>query len=245
MFTLHEAQAAMQAVLAHGPAFLSDDVYAGAPDRVLLGLKAHANTISHARLVALEQTFPRCCEALGQSAFNALSRAYLESGYGLHEPLALIGRSFAGWLDAEGADRDACVIAAFEWAWLEAFGAVDAAPLLLADISVLDEQTLLASLFDVHPAVRTLTAHPALLNLCEIGPCTSLLIARPEETVRIHGLSAGEAALLTCLASGQSLGDALSGLPGDPAARGSCFVRLVETGALIPCHSPDTGDLPC
>ncbi len=38
---------------------LPDDLFAGPHERVLVGMKVHANTISHARLVALEETFPR------------------------------------------------------------------------------------------------------------------------------------------------------------------------------------------
>ena len=76
MFSLEAAQANFIATINHGPAALDHTLFDGPLERVLLGLKAHANTISHARLVALEESFPLTRQALGDEA-SINSRAHM------------------------------------------------------------------------------------------------------------------------------------------------------------------------
>ena len=59
MPALDAAQQAMMRAIDLGPDFAPHDLFSAIPERVMLGLRVHANTISHARLVALEDTFPR------------------------------------------------------------------------------------------------------------------------------------------------------------------------------------------
>ena len=66
MLSLKAAQANFIATINDGPDALDHSLFDGPIDRVMLGLKAHANTISHARLVALEETFPLTRQALGR-----------------------------------------------------------------------------------------------------------------------------------------------------------------------------------
>src|SRR3990167_5553595 len=75
-----EAQAAIAATLLHGPAYLPDGLFAGGEAAALRGLRVHANSISHARLVALEDSFPRTRAHLGDAEFNRQSRAFLDAG---------------------------------------------------------------------------------------------------------------------------------------------------------------------
>ena len=58
MSSLDRAQANFIATINDGPDALDPELFSGPIDRVLLGLKAHANTISHARLVALKRLSP-------------------------------------------------------------------------------------------------------------------------------------------------------------------------------------------
>ena len=107
-------QAAVAATLLHGPQHLPTGLFAGTEAAVLRGLRVHANTISHARLVALEETFPRLREHLGAADFNRLSRAFVEAGGAERRALGDIGAGFADWLG----DPLAADIARAEWAWL-------------------------------------------------------------------------------------------------------------------------------
>ncbi|HMS22082.1 MAG TPA: DNA-binding domain-containing protein [Sphingorhabdus sp.] len=95
MPSLSDAQRNFIATLNEGPDTLDPALFAGAPERVLLGLKAHANTISHARLVALEESFPLTRGEMGEERFNTLSREYVETAPAKASDLAHIGRHFA------------------------------------------------------------------------------------------------------------------------------------------------------
>lgn len=80
---LDDDQAAVAATLLHGPRNLPTGLFAGTEAAVLRGLRVHANTISHARLVALEETFPRLREHLGEGAGRSTaSRAPLSKRAG-------------------------------------------------------------------------------------------------------------------------------------------------------------------
>ena len=63
-----------------GPDRLDPTLFAGPSDRVLLGLKAHANTDQPLeRIVALEDTFPHTRQHLGDAVFNALASDFVET----------------------------------------------------------------------------------------------------------------------------------------------------------------------
>src|SRR3546814_14023377 len=73
-------------------------------------------------LVALEETFPRTRDYLGEEEFNRLSRCFVEEGGAQRRSLSDIGAGFADWL----ADPRAADLARVEWAWLESYHAADA-----------------------------------------------------------------------------------------------------------------------
>ena len=104
---LERQQAAIAATLLRGPAQLPADLFAGGDAAVMRGLRVHANTISHARLVALEETFPRTRDYLGEKEFNRLSRLFVDEGGAENRSLNDIGGMIAcepGPLDA----REVC-----------------------------------------------------------------------------------------------------------------------------------------
>jgi Putative DNA-binding domain len=115
----------------NGPAALDQSMFAGPVDRVLLGLKAHANTISYARLIALEQTFPLTWFTMDDALFNSLSRDYIE----MPEAQALdsnhIGKSFADFIATKDIAAHFVDLARIEWAWFEIYHASDWPPLML------------------------------------------------------------------------------------------------------------------
>ena len=126
MPSLSEAQRNFVATINDGPDALDATLFIGSPERIILGLKAHANTISHARLVALEQSFPLTRVEVGEVLFNALSREYVETAEAKACDLAHIGRHFAKFFShslpsssEEGHNAAICDLAKIEWAWLE------------------------------------------------------------------------------------------------------------------------------
>ncbi|WP_017671245.1 putative DNA-binding domain-containing protein [Blastomonas sp. AAP53] len=204
MGDLAKDQARFIAVLQHGPSAFPDGVFAGEPDWVLLGLKAHANTISHARLVALEHTFPRTRERMGHDAFNALSRVFVDLPDVRSRKLMHIGAGFAEFLADHGADAAQCDLAAVEWAWLHSYHAAEAPALDLSDLAGLDEEGLLDLKLAMHPATRLVAVQTDIaVMLPELagsapGDARHLLITRPDAEVLLHPLDALQAALARC-----------------------------------------------
>jgi len=238
MPSLADSQARVIACLQKGPAHFPGDLFAESKERALLGLKAHANTISHARLVALEQAFPRLHEHLGHERFHALSRAYIEQDHVLACDINGIAAAFATFLTDRGCDASAIDLARIEWAWLESYRSAEAEPLLLADIAGLAETELLALPVAPHPALRLVTLSgplsPTLPELATADPA-ALMIVRPQAQVLFHPLNAMERALATKFADCATMGNLLDRALelGDEAAAMQQILMLIRAGALM------------
>jgi Putative DNA-binding domain len=148
--SLADAQANFIDTINDGPNRLDPALFVGQPDRILLGLKAHANTISHARIVGLEETFPLTRQHLGDAAFNALARKFVETDTAKASDANRIGLGFPDCL-SDPATRELALI---EWAWLESYHAAEAVPMTLGDLAALDEAALLALAIAPHPSAR-------------------------------------------------------------------------------------------
>ena len=221
---LRESQHAMRSALAFGPDHCPPDLFAGPINAIVRGLKAHANHISHARQVALEETYPRTRALIGAEAFQQLAEIYLIGGPELRQPLARIGLDFHKWMS--GAARD---LAAVEWAWLEAHGAVDAPAFDLAAIAGLSAESTAESVVSLHPA----TACVALARPAEFAwdgsaiPAAAILVTRPRFDVFVSGIEPSTLVLLEQLDRPHLLGELLER---DAAAA----TALVTAGALRP-----------
>jgi hypothetical protein len=193
MSALLELQERMAAAITGGPDFAAWEDYAVSTDRAVLALSLHANTISHARLIALEETFPRVREALGDGRFNRLSRDFVETGGGKRESLATIGRAFPDWLALSGEPRAYVRLARFDWAWLECFHAAEARAVTLDDLAGKENDEILALRLVCHLSLRVVTCPDAHM------------IVRPESTVSVQPISPVQATLLAIAAIPTSL----------------------------------------
>lgn len=235
MLSLHEAQHAIATTLSHGPQHCPDGLFAGSEAHVLRGLKVHANTVSHARLIALEESFPHCRAAIGEQAFNTASRNWLDAGHGRGCALAEIGRDFPDWLEQDADLRHCAVLARFEWAWLEAYHAAEAEPLSATALQAMAPDALLTIAISAHPAVRVV-AHDALIaDLLGLAASESqLLIVRPDAEVTMHLLPAAWASLLSLFNGQTPLAAVLETFwdvwPNEDAVAGMGW--LVSVGAL-------------
>ena len=228
---MRDAQAAIAATLLGGPDHLPAGLFAGDRGAVLRGLCVHANTISHARLVALEDSFPRTRDHLGAAEFNRVSRAFVDSGGAQGRALALIGAAFPDWL----ADPLAADLARAEWAWLESYHAADAPALALADLAGMEEAALLGLAVRRHPAVRGVAlAHPSapLLDPCLPRGARALLIARPDAAVRVLAIDAADAAALDLAHEITPLGNLIAHLAETHPDGGAAVAALVGAGAF-------------
>lgn len=245
MLWFESGQNAMMQALDHGPAHLPADLFAGSRERVLAGMKVHANTISHARLVALEQTFPRTRAAIGHDRFNAHSRQFvIEPGVAARGQ-ADIGAGFAAFLIAAGEDHGAADMARFEWQWLQSYHAADAAALALGDLAGIAPDALLEQVLARHPAAMAAQFAPLVHELigAEAGAITqaeAILITRPDAEVLVAPASKLMVQVLRLAENPRTIGNllALDSEPGDddaiPAdAAMQALAALITAGALI------------
>lgn len=243
MSPLEALQRSLAATLAHGPAHLQPALFAGPVDRLLLGLKAHANTISHARLVALEDTYPHSREAIGHAAFHALSRAFLDTAGTTATALAEIGHAYPGFLASHGIAPGLVDLARAEWAWLSSWKAADASPFDLAQIAGQPEAELLGTAVCAHRAAHLLSLfEPAGVAFATFGDLCGariLLFTRPAERVVVTPLDPAERAMFARLkaisaAHPVTIGGLLARMleedaDEDPAA---AFLALAGAGAI-------------
>lgn len=231
---LERDQAAIAAALREGPAHLPPDLFAGEWAHVLRAMTVHANTISHARLVALEDTFPRTRDYLGEAGFNRLSRDFAERGGAKGRAHAQIGAGFPDFLDREG-DVLVSDLARVEWAWLTAFHAADAPALTLADLAGQGEASLLALPVRLHPAAIVVAlasdAAPIVDPALPAGTA-ALLITRPEAEVRLLPIPLATCAVLGAAQKITPLGNLIDRLAEQQDGDGTAVVPLIAAGAF-------------
>lgn len=235
MPSLADAQTNFIDTINDGPDRLDPTLFAGPPDRILLGLKAHANTISHARIVALEETFPLIRQHLGDAAFNALAREFVETKTARASDANRIGLGFPDCL-SDPATRE---LAQIEWAWLESYHAAEAVPLSLGDLAALDEAALLALTITPHPSARIVEISTpiasALHELSGLQP-VAILCIRPDAEVRLVPLDAVQLAVFAAsVQKSASLGNLLAAALEQAGEQAPLepILHLIGAGALI------------
>lgn len=233
---LDELQRSIIAAIEGGPDHIVPAAFSGGMKSAMRGLRVHANTISHARLVALEESFPRSRERMGEELFNTLSREFAELEQAKAQPLATIGLGFADFLEKAG-EGEAGKLARFEWAWLEAYHAADAIPLELADFVGLDEERLLATEVRRHPAARMVPAFAdaqLAQEVSDFADAAAILLTRPQAEVRIGAASPAMAQQFDLLNRSQSVCNLLEA-GGEPAGEDSlqALFSLLSAGSLV------------
>ena len=224
MLSLEQLQSSMMAALDKGPNHLHPEMFTGSPASWLRGMKVYANTVSHGRLVALEETFPKTRSAMGEEKFNQLSRQYLEYPDVTGLSLNVIGSLFGGFLASEQVEQSVLDLARVEWAWLESYRAAEAKPLELADLGGLSETAVLDLGITLHPSTRTVafegSPHPLLTDeIADLCDGHGVLIVRPFQQVLLSALDTAQKTLTDHL--------------GAPTTVGLLFARLDEDGEIF------------
>lgn len=254
MPSLADSQARFITCLQKGPEAFPDHLFVQDKARALLGLKAHANTISHARLVALENSYPRLRCHIGHESFHAISRKYIAQDHIWSHDINDLGAQFADFLASHAdppdggtadeplvIDRSAVDLAHIEWAWLESYRAAEAPALTLADIISLDEAQLLALPIAAHPAMRLVAlGAPLSPQLSELGDHqpAALLIARPEAEILLYPLPPLTHQLAANIENIATMGNLLAAaieLTSEDMAMAH-LIKLVQIGALMKRH---------
>lgn len=239
-----DGQAQFIATLQQGPSAFPDGLFSGSVERAILGLKTHANTISHARLVALEDSFPKLRELLGDAAFNAISREYIETPAILICAPHQLGAQFADFLHLRDHSEQAVDLAKIEWAWLQSYHSEDEVALTMSDIAALDEPTLLALPIKQHPALRLVgLSAPLAPQLDEwvqtdlfapIEAASALLICRPDAAVIMRPINAQMAAITSAITEISQMGNLLAFAleTYDEASALPSIFGLIQAGAI-------------
>jgi hypothetical protein len=237
MPSLADSQSRFIACLQKGPAHFPEDLFSEGADRALLGLKAHANTVSHARLVALENAYPKLHDHMGHEPFHAISRDYIDQEAILTCDMNNIAADFANFLANRGFSASEVDLARIEWAWINSYHAAEAEPLALNDIAALDEQGLLGLDIGSHPAMRLINLTGALSpQLAELGDETpdALMVARPQAEVLFHPLTGLEHDIAEKIANIATMGNLLASaieLGGEDAAM-QRIIKLIQAGVI-------------
>lgn len=238
MPSLADGQSYFIACLQKGPAHFPDDMFAEDAERALLGLKAHANTVSHARLVALENAYPKLHEHMGHEPFHVISRDYIEQDHILTCDMNNIAKDFADFLTKRDLGETEVDLARIEWAWIKSYHSAEAEPLALNDIATLNEESLLGLSISAHPAMRLINLMGTLSpELAELGDETpdGLMVARPEAEVLFHPLTQVEHDIAEKIANISTMGNLLAEaieLGGEDTAM-ERLIKLIQAGVII------------
>ena len=220
-----DALTGLHQALRFGPGYCPPKLFEGSVPAIVRGLKVHANNISHARHVALEETYPRLVGLMGLEEFHAVAEAFLERDGICFRALDSIGEGFEQLLH-DAAHRN---LARAEWAWLESFHAAEGKALTLGELAGLDPLTLIAARAGLHPAARWFALedpHWLAWDNAMAGEGNVLLLTRPENEVLVRRVDEDAADVLSLLSKSCPAGDLLGTEP-------ATLIMLIDAGAVM------------
>jgi hypothetical protein len=215
----------------------------GRPDRRRFSI--YRNNVAVGLIAAIEARYPIVKRIVGAETFRTMARAFAEHEKPRTPVLIAYGETFPDFI-ADGfsglgipylAD-----LARLENAWVESYHAEDASAAGLADLAVLDANSLSSAEIVLHPAAHLLRlATPAasiwaaFQDGAQLPPnptrSEDVLLTRPEADVSVRILPACGYAFAKRLQEGTRLDAAAESLA-DPDEFGSHLVGLVAAGAV-------------
>lgn len=217
----------------------------------------YRNNVTVSLINALAAAFPATERITGAEFFRAMARSHVRAtpptspllfDYGHDFPEFIQGYEYAGampWL----AD-----VARIERAWLDAYHAADADPLVPQALASIPIEKLAATVLAPHPATRVLRSRfPAVsifaanrdnypVGRIEATGPEDALVTRPGLQVFVRHLPPGGAVFLARLITGEPLGAAAaSALSENPEFDLAANIAgMLEAGAFAACHEgPD------
>jgi hypothetical protein len=224
----------------------------GAPDARRFAV--YRNNVAVGLISALEARYPVSRRIMGEDLFRAMARAFAHA-YGPRSPVMIAyGGKFPEFLaGCEGVEPCLVDVARLENAWVEAYHAEDASVATVAELAVLNPDSLPGTRIVFHPAARLLRfASPAASIWASAqnsehpaahagGSSEDALITRPDCDVRVRVLPPLAHDFALELREGATLIEAAAAM-NDPAFDfGTHLVGLVESGAvasIIPEPTP-------
>ncbi len=229
---------------------------AGLDPRIARGLAVHRDTVRHALVEALRETFPAVRVGVGDDYFDALAMAFIAARPPTSPVLQEYGDAFAGFIVDFVPLQDwpwLQDLARIDWARREAYYAADAEPLSIQALQAVAVEHLLAARFVLHPSLRLLQAqhplaslwfahvdidardvdfdlawHPEACQVWRIDERVHIRQVSDQTLVALRGLLAGKRLL-------SAMQEAFDGVP-DPVAIKHLLHQLFEDRLLVAIH---------
>jgi hypothetical protein len=217
----------------------------------------YRNNVVVGLVEALKASFPVVCRIVGEEFFKAMARVYVVQHPPKSPVLLEYGETFAAF--ADGFAPAASVpylgdVARIERAWLDAYHALDAAPLTLSAFASISPEQLSGSRFHLHPATKLIRSKfpaftiwstnieggtPIPVDLEAGGE--NVLVCRQPAGVEIHSLSDAEMDFVRSIADGKSVREATAiALNSDHNFDSSILLSaMMAAGCLVDYQHPE------
>jgi hypothetical protein len=214
-------------------------------------LHIYRNNAREGFLKALEATFPVIVRLAGLDWFRQTGAHYMRVHPSTSGNLHYIGRQFAAFLDdrlRDSAYDYFADVARLEWAYQQVLVAADHPTFDAAALSEVDPVSYGALRFRTHPALQLVASRFPIFAIWQAnqadaaestvdlaaGP-SHVLVIRRHDHVELREFSAGEFALLSAFARGQSLEEAADAAitAEDVFDLGAALARLMQLGTLV------------
>lgn len=192
----------------------------------------YRNNVTVSLIDALAAIYPAVQRITGIEFFRAMARLHVRAAPPASPLLFEYGRDFPSFIEKFEYTREMPWLAdtaRIERAWLDAYHAADAEPLLPRAMAQFPADRLMDLVFTPHPAMRIVRSRFSAVTIFsanrEEGPVKPIdasapedgLVTRPGYEVAVRRLPPGGAIFLSKLMSGQPLGEAaLSGFAASP-----------------------------
>ena len=183
----------------------------------------YRNNVTVSLIDALAAVFPATMRITGEDFFRAMARVHVRATPPASPLLFEYGRDFPAFIERYEYARELpwlADVARLERAWLDAYHAADAAPLLPGQLEAVPEERLSDAIFAPHPATRLVSSRYPVVTLMAAyrsdGPVGAInmaesedaLVTRPDLDVMVRHLPPGSARFLARLVAGEPLGGA-------------------------------------
>ena len=217
----------------------------------------YRNNVTVSLIDALAAVYPAVQRITGIDFFRAMARFHIRATPPTSPLLFEYGRDFPAFIEGYEHARPMPWLAdtaRVERAWLDAYHAVDAAPLSAETLAAVAPERLADLVFIAHPAMRIVQSPFSVVTIFaanrsgkKVGRIDAsspevAMITRPDLDVVVRHLPPGGAVFLLNLMSGQSLGEAAaSALKASPAFDIAANIAgLIGAGAFAAIAFGDT-----
>jgi hypothetical protein len=209
----------------------------------------YRNNVTVSLIDALAAVYPAVQRITGVDFFRAMARFHIRATPPTSPLLFEYGRKFPAFIEHYEHARPMPWLAdtaRLERAWLDAYHAEDAAPLLAEVLGSVPPERLADVVFTAHPATRIIRSPFSVVTIfaanrgqdpvgrIDASVPEDALITRPDLDVVVRHLPPGGAVFLLNLMSGQSLGEAAAtALQASPAFDiAASIAGMIEAGAF-------------